>query len=232
MPHDTATPSPASPGRRRRRALRAGALALLLAASAAGGAAAAGVAPEPPGPGETVPNLPPDQANPLIASGVAIGIDTPIYKSSGIGPSALDEAAEPGTPEAYVDPDLLVDGALPPGVTITEAQGINALRAIGANLASQGLGYDDVITMRVFLDNAPGTERADYDGWNRAYRQFFANVDLETGDEVDVPLGTADPAAPLVANETRPSRFALEVASLPVPGWLVEVEVDVAYPED
>ncbi|WP_224403095.1 hypothetical protein [Pseudonocardia sp. ICBG1034] len=83
--------------------------------------------------------------------------------------------------------------------------------------------------MRVFLDNAPGTTRADYAGWNRAYLQYFADTDLTTGETL-VPTGTAAPAAPLVRNPARPSRFALEVAILPVPGWLVEVEVDAVYP--
>lgn len=215
----------------RRRVLRVGGLAVLLAASAAGGAAAAGVVATPPPPGQTVPSLPPGTANPLIASGVAIGSDVALYKSSGLGPAALNTTAAAGTPEAYLDPALLVDGALPPGVTLTEAQSINALRRIGTNLASQGLTYADVITMRVFLNNAPGTDRADYTGWNRAYRQFFANTDLTTGAAIDVPLGSAAPAPALVVNGTRPSRFAVEVASLTMEGWLVEVEVDAAYPE-
>ncbi len=36
----------------------------------------------------------------------------------------------------------------------------------------------------------------------------------------------------MVRNPARPSRFALEVQSLPVAGWLVEVEVDAVYPAD
>ncbi len=42
-------------------------------------------------------------------------------------------------------------------------------------------------------------------------------------------MGTRSPAAPLSVNLVRPSRTALEVASLPVPGRLVELEV-VARP--
>ena len=94
----------------------------------------------------------------------------------------------------------------------------------------RSLSLEQVVSMRVFLDNAPGTERADYDGWNRAYRQFFANTDLETGQVIKVPMGTAEPTDPLVENSARPSRFALEVASLPADGWLVEVEVDAIFP--
>ena len=100
------------------------------------------------------------------------------------------------------------------------------LKKIRDNLEGQGYALEDVVSMRVFLDNAPGTDRADYAGWNRAYRQFFANTNLDTDETELVPMGTAEPAAPIERNSARPSRFALEVASLPVPGWLVEVEVD------
>lgn len=43
------------------------------------------------------------QANPMIAQGVAIGGDTAIYKTSGIGPSAGNKAAPEGSPESYID---------------------------------------------------------------------------------------------------------------------------------
>lgn len=175
--------------------------------------------------------LPVGEANPMIAEGVGIGVDAAVYKTSGIGPSAANTAAPQGSPESYIDTATFAGGVLPAGVTVTEAQGINVLRKIRDNLEAQGLGLADVTTMRVFLDNDPGTDRADYAGWNRAYRQFFANTNLETGDTELVPMGTAEPAAPLERNPARPSRFALEVASLPVAGWLVEVEVDAVYPE-
>jgi enamine deaminase RidA (YjgF/YER057c/UK114 family) len=175
--------------------------------------------------------IPPGETNPMIAEGVTISAGATVYKSSGLGPSASNSAAPQGSPESYI-PSQFSGGALPDGVTVTEAQGINVLENIRANLELQGLTLADVTTMRVFLDNAPGSDRADYAGWNRAYRQFFANTNLETGDTELVPLGTAEPAAPLERNEARPSRFALEVGSLPVPGWLVEVEVDAVYPTD
>ncbi|WP_229073245.1 Rid family hydrolase [Actinoplanes sp. DH11] len=184
----------------------------------------------PPRPGTTVSILPAGQDNPSIADGVAIGRDTAIYKTSGLGPGGLNTAAPAGTEARYIDPVDLVAGQLAPGVTITEAQGLNVLRRIGENLAKAGLSYDDVITMRVFLQNPTGEEKMDFAGWNRAYRQFFANTSLATGKPVNVPLGSAAPARPMVVNPARPSRFALEIENLPVNGWLVEVEVDAAYP--
>ena len=208
-------------------AIAVAATALIVAPTAA----VAGPKLFPPKPGTTVSILPAGQDNPSIAEGVAIGKDTPIYKTSGLGPSALNTAAPAGSEERYIDTEVFSGGVLPDGVTITEAQGINALRRIGENLAKVGLSYDDVITMRVFLQNPVGQEKMDFAGWNRAYRQFFANTSLSTGEPIDVPLGAGTPAPPMVVNPARPSRFALEVENLPVAGWLAEVEVDAAYPK-
>jgi len=182
----------------------------------------------PPRGGETISVLPAGQDNPSIANGVAIGPEAAIYKTSGLGPSRLNTGASGEL--AYIDTAVFPGGELPPGVTITEAQGINVLRRIGENLEAAGLSYEDVITMRVFLQNPAGEAKMDFAGWNRAYRQFFANTSVSTGEAIPVPLGTAAPAAPMVVNPARPSRFALEIENLPVDGWLVEVEVDAAYP--
>lgn len=167
----------------------------------------------------------------MIATGVGIGANTAVYKTSGIGPTALNTGAPAGTESSYIDTAIFPGGTLPTGVTLTEAQGINALRRIGENLQAAGLSFADVYTMRVFLQNPAGAPAADFAGWNRAYRQYFANTDLTTGKYVPVPLGTAPPTKPFVVNKSRPSRFALEIENLPVAGWLVEVEVDAAYPK-
>jgi len=172
--------------------------------------------------------LQPGDPDPMIASGVTIPSGATIYKTSGIGPEPGNPAAPEATPERYVDSRYAA--RLPPGVSLTEAQGINVLESIRSNLEQQGLSLSDVITMRVFLDSPPDAERADFEGWNRAYRQFFANTDIGTGDTELVPMGAGEPKAPIVRNPARPTRFALEVAALPVPGWLVEVEVDAVHP--
>jgi len=215
---------------RRTALIAAGAAGLCLSATAAFAGPAVFQDLTSPKPRTTVSNLPAGQDNPMIASGVAIGADTAIYKTSGLGPSALNTAAPAGSEQRYIDAVVFPGGVLPDGVTVTEAQGINALRRIGENLAQAGLDYDDVITMRVFLQNPAGAEKADFDGWNRAYRQYFANTSLADGSPVKVSLGSAAPADPFVVNPARPSRFALEIENLPVNGWLVEVEVDAAYP--
>ncbi|WP_028659820.1 Rid family hydrolase [Nocardioides insulae] len=164
-----------------------------------------------------------------IADGVAFGDDVAWYKSSGLGPSAMNTTGATAE-ERYIPTDVFPGGALPAGVTLTEAQGINALMRIGENLKKAGLSYDDVVSMRVFLQNPKGEEKMDFAGWNRAYRQFFANTNLDTGKTMDVTLGSAT-VKPMVVNPARPSRFALEIENLPVDGWLVEVEVDAVYPE-
>ncbi|MCH6164549.1 Rid family hydrolase (plasmid) [Pseudonocardia alaniniphila] len=210
------------------RALATGAAVLALAAAGCSTGTSA-AAPAPPAVVSQAV-LEPGQDNPMIAQGVALGAGAAFYKTSGLGPKQMNAAAAEGTPESFIDTDQFAGGVLPTGVTITEAQGMNVLRNIRENLEAQGLTLENVTTMRVFLDNAPGSDRADYAGWNRAYRQFFANTNLASGDTELVPLGSAAPAAPLVRNPARPSRFALEVQSLPVTGWLVEVEVDAVFP--
>ena len=213
-------------------AVRAAVVGLAALSVVAAGGYAAGASTFAPHPNRAVANLPAPSAapNPLIANGVSMGKHVAVYKSSGLGPGGLNLSAAAGTPERYVDLAQFPGGALTGGVTITEAQGMNVLARIVENLASVGLSVDDVVTMRVFLDNPPGATVADYAGWNRAYRQVFANIDRVTGAFLPVPKGTAAPALPLVANPARPSRFTLEVASLPVNGWLVEVEVDAVFP--
>lgn len=179
-----------------------------------------------PGPRTVRVMLPEGQTNPAIANGVAMGGEVAVYQSSGLGPTALNPSAPEGTPERYTDPSL-TEGAT--GVTITEAQALVVLRNIKTNLEAAGLRPADVITMKAYLANPPGTEIADYAGWNRAYRQYFANIDLKSDAVVPVPMGTSPAKAPLLANDARPARVSLEVASLPVPGWLVEVEVTARY---
>jgi enamine deaminase RidA (YjgF/YER057c/UK114 family) len=171
--------------------------------------------------------LPQGNSNPAIANGVALGGEVAVYQSSGLGPTALNSGAPAGSPESYTDP-ALTEGK--EGVTITEAQALVVLRNIVNNLQAAGVTPEDVITMKCYLVAPPGEEVADYAGWNRAYRQYFANIDLVTQEVIPVPMGTSAPEEPLVPNDARPARATIEIPSLAVPGWLVEVEVTAAYP--
>lgn len=199
---------------------------VLTGAFLAGGTALADARGWWPSPKEVRVMLPEGQSNPAIAGGVATGGEVAVYQSSGLGPSPLNPSAPAGSPERYTDPSL-TEGA--EGVTVTEAQALVVLRNIKANLEAAGVTPADVITMKCYLMKPPGATVADYAGWNRAYRQYFANVDLESLEVVPVPMGTSAPKPPLLANKSRPARATMEVASLAVPGWLVEVEVTAAY---
>lgn len=204
--------------------LRRSAAALALTAVAAGAAFAS--PPPPTGVEYYIPPLSNGNVNPnpFLASGVSVGQAVATYMSAGTGPAARNTAAPAGTPERYIDTVQFPGGVLPAGMTITEAQGLNTLERIKENLAANGLKLEDVTFMRIYLEKPPGATRADYDGWNRAYRKYFANVDLVTGDVIQA-------YAPVYyANARRPARSNLEVATLPVQGWLVEIEVIAAYP--
>lgn len=225
-----------APRTRTPRTLRVRTVAALVVALMAVTGVTAFAAGRAPRPREVIRNIPlaadgQVQANPFIANGVAIGEAVAMYYSSGTGPSGGNTAAPAGTPERYIDPAQFPGGALPAGVSITEAQGQNALARIAENLASAGLTPQDVVSMRVFLDNAPGAPVGDFAGFNRAFRQFYANTDLRTGAVLPQPIGSAAPTPPIQVNPVRPSRSLLEVATLPVTGWLVEIEVVATYPE-
>lgn len=162
-------------------------------------------------------------SDPLLANGVSIGQQVATYMSAGIGPARLcDDPTTTNTPQSYIP-----CGALPSNVTITQAQSENALERIKENLEANGLKLEDVTFMRVYLQKADSSAtRADYAGWNKAYRKYFANVDLVTGYVIQ----NYEPVA--YANARRPARVNLEVASLPLLGWLVEIEVIAAYPNN
>lgn len=196
-----------------------------------------------PRPNEVEYNIPPlaDGAvnpDPFLASGVGTGKDVALYTAAGTGPAALNTLAPTGTPARYIDYALLASlypaftptdadraaGVLPTGMTITEAQGLNAMARVRENLVSAGLDVTDLTFMRIYVDNPPGAPGGDYAGWNRAYRKFVANVSLATGEVLP------NYAPVVVENPVRPARSNIEVATLPVAGWLVEIEVIAAYP--
>ena len=85
----------------------------------------------------------------------------------------------------------------------TKTQALSVLKKMEANLKAEGLEFGDVVSVRVFLVGDPkkgGT--LDFAGLQEAYTQFF---------------GTA-------AQPNRPVRTALQVAALPAPGALIEID--------
>lgn len=128
-----------------------------------------------------------DRALALSAPG-----DANLWRTSGTGPDALNDEAEPGTPMEFVDPALLEDGELPRRMTVTEAQSLQVLQKIADMVEDEGRRIAEVATLRVYLapdttdpGNAENPENTvDFAGWDRAYRTFFANLDPVTGDSL------------------------------------------------
>jgi enamine deaminase RidA (YjgF/YER057c/UK114 family) len=122
-----------------------------------------------------------DRALALSAPG-----DANLWRTSGTGPDALNDEAEPGTPMEFVDPALLEDGELPRRMTVTEAQSLQVLQKIADMLEDKGRRIAEVATLRVYLapDTSDPESTVDFAGWDRAYRTFFANLDPVTGDSL------------------------------------------------
>jgi enamine deaminase RidA (YjgF/YER057c/UK114 family) len=89
----------------------------------------------------------------------------------------------------------------------TETQAASVLAKIAQELAASGLVMGDVVKMNVFLVGDPARGGAmDFDGLMRAYGRHF---------------GTA-------SGGRLPARTTVQVAGLPIPGALVEIEVVAA----
>jgi enamine deaminase RidA (YjgF/YER057c/UK114 family) len=91
------------------------------------------------------------------------------------------------------------------GDTATQARSV--LGKIARELATSGLGMGDIVKMNVFLMGDPAKGGGmDFAGLMQAYREFF-------GSESQPNL---------------PARTTVQVAGLPLPGALVEIEVIAA----
>lgn len=130
------------------------------------------------------------------AAGISVPADASIFRSSATGPERLNYTAEDDDPMAFVDPDLLDDdGKLPEGMTVTEAQSLQVLSQLQDLLTDRKLKLYEVGTVRVYLA-ADGRDGADFDGWERAYRRYFANIDRDTGRSLlEEPVETTSASA-------------------------------------
>lgn len=89
----------------------------------------------------------------------------------------------------------------------TNTQTFSVLTKIEKLLANEGLALGDVVKVNVFLAGDPKLDgKMDFAGLNAAYSQFFGSN----------------------AQPNKPVRTALQVAALPMPGGLVEIEVTAA----
>jgi len=99
-------------------------------------------------------------------------------------------------------------GVLPESIDgDTQAQTQSVLNRLKAALANEGLTFADVVSLRVFLVGDPKLDnKLDFKGLNASFSQFF---------------GTAE-------QPNKPARTALQVAALPQPGALVEIDLIAA----
>ncbi|MFV3405331.1 MULTISPECIES: RidA family protein [Pseudomonas] len=89
----------------------------------------------------------------------------------------------------------------------TETQTRSVLKKLRAALHSQGLDLGDIVQLRVFLVGDPANGGAlDFAGLQAAYTEFFATAE----------------------QPRTPTRTALQVVALPLPGALVEIDAIAA----
>lgn len=89
----------------------------------------------------------------------------------------------------------------------TETQTLSVLNKLQAILKAQGLGLGDIVQLRVFLVGDPDKGgNLDFAGLQAAYTKFFATAE----------------------QPNKPTRTALQVVALPLPGALVEIEAIAA----
>ncbi len=152
-----------------------------------------------------------------VALASSAGAQTQGIKRVGTGPFPIAASVEvpPGSRLVYVSgtvPDVANASAPERSVQRfgdTEAQTRSVLGKIGAQLRQHGLTMADVVMMRVFLVAPPDSAQMDFAGMMRGYSAFF---------------GTKE-------QPNRPARSTMQVAGLVDPGWLVEIEVTAARPQ-
>ncbi|MCS6739298.1 RidA family protein [Acinetobacter baumannii] len=89
----------------------------------------------------------------------------------------------------------------------TQTQTISILNKIKTILEKQNLKMNHVIQLRAFLVGTEEHEgRLDFKGFQKAYAEFFTDSDVQT----------------------KPTRTAIQVVGLPLPGTLVEIDVIAA----
>ncbi|WP_397449026.1 RidA family protein [Pseudomonas sp. NA-150] len=108
-------------------------------------------------------------------------------------------------------PDI-ADPQAPPGTASaygsTAVQTVSVLRKIQKTLQAQGLDLGDIVQLRVFLVGVPELDgKLDFAGLQEGYTPFF---------------GTDE-------QPNKPARTAVQVAGLPLPGALVEIDAVAAY---
>ncbi len=145
--------------------------------------------------------LPPAQSQDIVRRQTG---DFPIA-SSVVVPAGAELVFVSGTLADPVNPDAPATSK--PRFGDTETQAASVFAKLAKELAASGLSLADVVRMNVFLVGDPGKGGAmDFEGLMKAYVRHF---------------GTA-------TQGRLPARTTVQVAALPLPGALVEIEVIAA----
>ncbi|HIW92119.1 MAG TPA: hypothetical protein H9870_10720 [Candidatus Corynebacterium avicola] len=169
------------------------------------------------------------------AQAISVPANADLYRIGAIGPDVLNEDAEEGDPLRYVDPSFITDeGNLKRRMSPTEAQSLQVLSKINEELTAEGIRIVDVASVRVYLTAGP--DGADYEGWERAYRTYFANIDPDSGESLVTPTAltatkltdapstsatssaTSEPSEPSESAEASESEEPTESSTSPLPG--------------
>lgn len=148
-----------------------------------------------------------------LAASFAVGAQEIVRRQTGAFPIASSVSVPAGSELVFLSGTLAdpVEPNAPAGsverLGDTETQSASVLAKLAKALEAAGLGMGDVVKMNVFLVGDPAQGgRMDFEGLMRAYAKHF---------------GTD-------AQKNVPARTTVQVAALPVPGALVEIEVIAA----
>ena len=134
-------------------------------------------------------------AAPLAAPTHVYSNPTAFIASAVVVPAGYDTVYVSGIPSA---------SPATADMSATQAQTLDVLTKLGTVLKAQGLGFGDVVNMKVYLVGDPARKgEMDFAGMNTAFKTFF---------------GTKD-------QPNRPSRVTVQIAGLALPGALVEIEL-------
>jgi len=150
----------------------------------------------------------------LIVVGLApANADEIVRRQAGDFPIASSVRVPPGTELLFLSGTLAdVANADAPAGSVerlgdTETQAASVLGKLANELAASGLTFADVVKMNVFLVGDPAKGgRMDFEGLMKAYTRY---------------VGAA-------SQGKLPARTTVQVAALPLPGALVEIEVIAA----
>ena len=149
----------------------------------------------------------------LVFAGLPAGAEEIVRRQAGDFPIASSVRVPPGAELLFLSGTLadVVKPEAPAGsierLGDTETQAASVLGKLEKELAASGYTFADVVKMNVFLVGDPAKGgRMDFDGLMKAYSRYVGGA----------------------SQGKLPARTTVQVAALPLPGALVEIEVIAA----